>query len=227
VPVTEDAQTGQNGHMRLFAAIVPPQAVLEEVRDAVAGVRTSTGPVKEPKRGLFGRRSGGRADVAEVAPDEELVIPTLREMYLPVTHFGNVTQGDSVQLARALRTEARTWERPTVRFSGGTALEFKGDESVWAKLEGDLDELMTIGRGVPQVVQRLGFFVDRRQFRPWLSVGTITDKTTPPYLEALVAALDGLSSNKWTVETVSLMKRLPDEGPHAFEVMEELPLAEG
>ena len=112
-------------------------------------------------------------------------------MYLPLTGFGNVTLGDSVKLAKALRAEVATWAPPRrCAFTGGAALEFPGDESVWAKLDGDVDGLKTIGRGVPQVVQRLGFFVDRRQFRPWLSVGTITDATTAPYLERLVAALD-------------------------------------
>ena len=95
-------------------------------------------------------------------------MPTVDQMYLPITGFGNVTLGDSVQLAKALRNEALTWAPPTVHVAGGTALEFKGDESVWAKLDGDMDALNTIGRGVPQIVQRLGFFVDRRQFRPWL-----------------------------------------------------------
>ena len=128
-------------------------------------------------------------------------------MYIPITGFGNVTLGDSVKLAKALRTEAASWRRPEVAFTGGAALEFKGDESVWAKLDGDIDDLKTIGRGVPHVVQRLGFFVDRRQFRPWLSVGTITDDTTAPYLESVVAALDGFRGRSWTVEAVSLMKR--------------------
>ena len=63
---------------------------------------------------------------------------------------------------------------------------------MWTKLDGDVEDLLTIGRGIPLVAQRMRLFVDRRQFRPWLSVGTITDKTTAPYLEDLVAG--------WTVQ---------------------------
>ena len=85
---------------------------------------------------------------------------------------------------------------------------------------------MTIGKGVPLAVQRKGFFVDRRKFRPWLSVGTITETTTAPYLERLVAALDGFRGEPWTVAGVSLMKGLPDaDGRRRFEEMEFLPLA--
>ena len=79
-----------------------------------------------------------------------------------------------------LRAEAATWSRPSLTFAGGAALEFPGDESVWVKIDGDVEALKTIGRGVPQAVQRVGYFVDRRQFRPWLSVGTITDATRLP-----------------------------------------------
>ena len=211
--------------MRLFAAIVPPRAVLEEVLEVVRGVRR---PVQEPvqRKGLRAR-FGAHTQTTEQVTDDELTVPDLAQMYVPLTGFGNVTLGDSVQLSKALRTEAQTWERPTVRLAGGTALEFRGDESVWAKITGDVDALHTIGRGVPQVVQRLGFFVDRRQFRPWISVGTITGSTTAPYLQSVVDALEGFEGQAWTIESISLMKRLPEEGPHAFEEIEEMPLAHG
>ena len=210
--------------MRLFAAIVPPRAVLEEVLEVVRGVRPPAQP-QEQRRGLRARFGGGPGQATQQVTDDELTVPDLAQMYVPLTGFGNVTLGDSVQLSKALRTEAQTWERPTVRLAGGTALEFRGDESVWAKITGDVEALLTIGRSVPQVVQRLGFFVDRRQFRPWLSVGTITENTTAPYLQAVVDALEGFEGQAWTIDSISLMKRLPEEGQHAFEEMEQMPLA--
>jgi 2'-5' RNA ligase len=208
--------------MRLFAAIVPPRPVLDEVRAVVDSVRPASEPA--PKRGLFSRR-GGRGPVVEDETNDELTQPPVELMYLPLTGFGNVTLGDSVRVAKALRNEALTWAPATLHLAGGTALEFKGDESVWAKLDGDIDALNTIGRGVPQVVQRLGFFVDRRQFRPWLEVGTITDTTTAPYLQAVVDALEAFHGRSWEVDAISLMKGLPDEGPDAFEELERMPLA--
>ena len=215
--------------MRLFAAIVPPRAVLTEVREVVVHTRPAGGGAPQHRRGLrarFGGSGGSGGDATDAAVVEELDLPDVAKMYLPLTQFGNVTLGDSVKLTKALRTEALKWERPMLHLEGGTALEFTGDESVWAKLGGDVERLQTIGRGVPQVVARLGFFVDRRQFRPWLSVGTINDHTTAPFLEGVVQRLDAFRGASWTVESISLMKGIPNEGPDAYEVMEELPLAE-
>jgi RNA 2',3'-cyclic 3'-phosphodiesterase len=215
--------------MRLFAAIVPPRDVLKEVVDVVESVRSTLEP--EPAPAKWWRRSGrgARGDGREQEgprPNLELDRPDIDLMHIPITSFGNVTLGDSIKLADALREKAVGWSRPEVRFAGAAALEFPGDESVWATLDGDVDGLRVIGRGVPDVVKRLGFFVDRRVFRPWLSVGTITDETTAPYLERLVAAIENLEGRPWTVDAVWLMKR-PAEAVSSdtFEEMERMPLA--
>jgi RNA 2',3'-cyclic 3'-phosphodiesterase len=189
--------------MRLFSALFPPQAALTELADLVR----ATGP-----------------DTPELDP-----VP-VSDMYIPVTNFGNVTLADGRALQDELRREAATWAAPKLAFGGGTALEWRGDQSVWAKLEGDLDQLQQIGRNVPTVVQRLGFFVDRRQFRPWLAVGTITDHTTAPYLERLVGALEGFRGQTWQLEHVCVVRRLPaqeDGSDGGFEVLERLPLQNG
>ena len=211
--------------MRLFAAIVPPRAEVEQLRQLVG---RAAGPARSGthKRGGLLGRLGGQAAPAAHPETDELTVPDIEQMYLPISGFGNVTLGDSVQLTKALRDEALTWPRPTLHFAGGTALEFKGDESVWAKLDGDVEALQAVGRGIPQVVQRLGFFVDRRQFRPWLSLGTITENTTAPFLQNVVDALEAHRGQPWTVEHVSLMKRVPEEGHDAFEEMEQLPLSD-
>ena len=216
--------------MRLFAAIVPPRDILEDVSRTVRStVVTDPAP---GRRRLFARRARAGQDTADgggvLAANRELDAPSAEALYLPITAFGNVTRGDSVKLAAALRAEAATWRRPTVSIAGGTALEFPGDESVWAKLDGDVDDLMTIGRGVPLVVQRLGFFVDRRVFRPWLSVGTITSETTAPFLEKVVATLEDYRSRAWTIEHISLMRRpMEPDAVSLYEELEQMPLAEG
>lgn len=187
--------------MRLFAALVPPDAALAELMDTVRSVD-----------------------------------PTMRELdptpadrlRIPVTGFGNVAQRDAETLLTALRHAAAEWPRPEVRFAGSAALEFPGDTSVWARMDGDVDGLETVGRGVPPAVQRIGFLVDRRQFRSWLAVGEINDRTTAPYLERLVGALDDFKGQPWTLEQLTIMRRVPTESSgEADEVVhEQIPLGE-
>ena len=214
--------------MRLFAAVVPPRGIAEDVARVV---RSAKGPAPVPPRKRFMLRTTGRGahtvgrppNVTHVA---ELDTPPVEAMHLPLAGFGNVTLGDSVKLAKALRTEAATWRRPTLTFAGGAALEFPGDESVWVKVDGDLEGLMTISRSVPLLVQRLGFFVDRRQFRPWLAVGKITAATTAPYLEALVQLLENYRGQEWTIDDLALMRRpMEPNAEDTFEEMERIPLA--
>ena len=186
--------------MRLFAAVMPPAAVLTELADLV--------------------RSAGSGTA-------ELDAVPLDTMHIPITAFGNVTLADARQLQAAIAREAATWSAPELHFSGGAALEWPGDRSVWARLDGDIDGLGIIGRGVPVLVQRLGFFVDRRKFRPWLAVGTITQNTTAPYLEKVVDRLETFHGTSFRIEEVSVLRKLPmgEDGVDAgFEVVEHLPL---
>jgi len=196
--------------MLLHAVIVPPRTVLEAVAQVVQSVeRPRSAAPPQPSSGFLRRR--GNRGVPEAGPpaaaDHELDLVPLEQLDLPIVGFGNVTAGDASKLADTLTAAAAGWARPTVHIAGGGALEFPGDRAVWARLEGDVDALVSIARGVVQAVQRRGFFVDRRAFRPWLAVATITESTTATYLEEVVAALDAFRGEAWTVGCVSLMKR--------------------
>ncbi len=184
--------------MRLYAAIVPPESARAELADLVHSVVPGT---------------------------RELNPVTVGDMRMPVTNFGNVALQDAETLLQTLRHESARWPRPELRCHGHAALEWEGDKCVWSKLDGDLDDLVTVGREVPKVVQPLGFLVDRRKFRPWLAVGSITDATTLPYLERLTAALDEFKGALWTLETLTVFRKVPvDENGVDEVVLEEIPL---
>lgn len=207
--------------MLVNGAIIPPRAVLEAV-DAV--VRSVPVPVPETRaevaspsskglRGRFGRHRGDAAglDVEPPVTQSMLEHVPVDRMHFPITGFGNLTTNDAHRVAEAVAAAAAEWAAPTVCFAGGTALDFPGDWSVWARLDGDVGALSEIARGVTQSVERLGFFVDRRQFRPMLSVATVTPDTTGPYLQAVVDALEAFRGEEWTVE-LSLTKETFDGG---------------
>jgi 2'-5' RNA ligase len=197
----------------IHCAIVPPRVALEAVDAVVRSV-----PVPDERaaggasKGLLGRLGRHRADPTD-GPEGPTMLEHLPvdEMRLPVTGFGNLTTHDAQRVSEVIREAAAEWVPATVRFAGGTALDFPDDWSVWARLEGEVDGLNDVGRGVPKAVERLGFFVDRRSFRPMLSVATVTRQTTGPFLQDVVDALDAFRGEEWPVE-VSMLRESVVEG---------------
>ncbi len=115
-----------------------------------------------------------------------------------------------------------------MRFRGGAALEFPGDESVWAKLDGDARRAARHrARGAAG------------RSSGWASSSTAASSghgsrwapspttTTAPYLQSVVAALEALEGRPWTVDAVSLMRRpLEREVEARFSEVERMPLAQ-
>ncbi len=210
--------------MLLHGAFLPPRAVIDEVVAVVRSVVPAAEEAPEA-RGLFGRRGRRRAQSDELATDQDLLEHILIEsMSLPITGFGNLTTNDARGIAGVLGAAAREWPAPTVRFAGGTALEFPGDWNVWAKLTGEVDELAAIARGVTRQVEPLGFFVDRRGFRPMMAVAKVTAATTGPYLESIVAALEAFAGAEWVVGDVVLTTAPTVAGGPAFVEYTRIPL---
>src|SRR3954447_6042220 len=189
--------------MLVHGAIVPPHSAREAVAAVVRAVPVSVeaGAAQQAGKGLRGRLGRHRADKAEAQPGEPEVLShvPVERMVLPITAFGNLTTHDANRMVEAITAEASGWVPSTVRLAGGTALDFPGDWSVWSRLAGDVDALSAAARGVTHCVERLGFFVDRRQFRPMLSVATVTPATTGPYLQQVVDALEAFEGEEWDV----------------------------
>ncbi|WP_121255607.1 2'-5' RNA ligase family protein [Nocardioides ferulae] len=208
--------------MHLHAALLPPEPLAAAIAAAVAEVPL---PVPEPepqpmpatgapsRRGLFARSRGPRVEtaVAPPAPAEpapQLDLVPADQLHLPLSSFGNLTTSEVDRLCRAITELAEGLAGVEVRIAGAMALEFPGDRAVWVSFDGDVDGLRAVFGGINQGVERLGFFLDRRTFRPWVPVGTINDATTAPYLEDVVAAIEGLRGQVWQVDAVSVMKRV-------------------
>ena len=188
--------------MRMSAALIPPPPVLEDLAAVVRSVR-------------------GHETQLEPVPAEL--------MRLPLGNFGNVGLTDRMAVQESLADEVSRLAPLQLRFRGGSALVDPGDDSVWAELSGDLEQLTAVGALIPRVVHRLGFLIDRRAFRTRMRVGRITPTTSVEFLERLLSRLDGYSGPAWTSHHVSLLRHLSGDtaSEPVFEVMHELRLTGG
>lgn len=187
--------------MQVTVAFVPPRPVLDELNKIVDASGWSLG------------------DLDRIAPPE---------MQLSVAAFGNVTRGDTVNVVSALSRLSADWPPPpTLRFSGGAAVEWPGDQTVWAKLTGGVEALEAVAQSIAPAMLRLGYAVDRRRFRPWMPLGNVTATTELDFLERLLAGLDAHQGEPWEATHLSLLRTAFEagrSGSETFEVLREFAL---
>jgi hypothetical protein len=215
--------------MHLSAAILLPLAVRERLEQVVADVRL---PVAEHprRRGSSGflARLGGRGDDDEVElpADDQLDRLSGEHLRIDMAGFGNVGRVEAHRLNDALVAAASKWPAPRVRVAGATVLDWKGGDSAWARLDGQVDRVETIGRSIPDVAKTLQLFVDRRRFRPLIRLGAVNDRTTALYLERLLSDLECFESDWWVQSSFSLLEGLhAGPGKPAFRHFADIPLA--
>lgn len=166
--------------MLLHAAFFPPHEVVAELADVV--------------RSVAGRH-------------EEFQPVSVDDMHIHVTSFGNLARADAARLADRLVAATAEWPpAPRLAMAGCSALSGEGDLTVCAPLVGDVDQIRSIARSIPEVAQTMGLHVDRRRFKPQVPVGEVTADTSLPYLERLVAALEGYRGPQWELPDLVLLK---------------------
>jgi 2'-5' RNA ligase len=187
--------------MLLSVAFLPPTSVLEELNAII--------------------------DAAGCRPGDLDRVP-VPAMQISVVAFGNVTSGDMAKIVSALTRLVSQWSPgPVLRFTGGAALEWPGDQTVWAKTDGEVEALEEVARTIAPAALRLGYAVDRRRFRPWLPLGSITETTGVDFLERLIAGLEAHQGETWEASRLSLLRTKFDAshaGAQPFEVLREFAL---
>jgi 2'-5' RNA ligase len=207
--------------VHLHAAFVPPEETLEALTSLVRSLEPSppkprvTSHRDTSKRGLFGRRATEPEPETET-PAAPPVVPMLRllepdRMLIPVTDFGWLTPDDARRVVDVL-TEvcAALPPAPTIRVQGGSALVDPDDRAVWADLVGTDDELTAmreISQALVSGIEPLGYYRDRRQFKPRFPMATITDATTVEHLERVLATLALYRSAPWQVSEITIFQR--------------------
>ncbi|MEU3177568.1 MULTISPECIES: RNA 2',3'-cyclic phosphodiesterase [Streptomyces] len=169
---------------RLFVAVVPPDAVLAELRRAVVALDALPGADR-----LRPTEAGGRHfTLAFLGPSDPDRLEDLAE-----------------RLARAAH---RTAPFPlTLRGAGRF-----GDRVLWARPDGDLTALARLADRVRAAATRAGLPPDAEHaFRPHLTLARV--RPGPPVrLAPYVQALAELAAGPWQVDEVRLVRSVPPPG---------------
>lgn len=163
--------------MRLYAVVIPPA-------DEVARLFQSVG----------------------AHADETLTWAEAASIRIGLGYFGNLTDADVFKLSARLTAEVGKVESLELRFSGGGALEEAGDDTVWAGIEGDKDELRSLALKIAEAGRREGFLVDRRWYKPRARLAAINDTTTAAGLETTVARLTVYEGQAWRTNSIALIE---------------------
>ncbi|GHE80960.1 RNA 2',3'-cyclic phosphodiesterase [Streptomyces longispororuber] len=162
--------------MRLFAAVLPPEAVVAELGGWVAGVRRLPGA--EALR--WTERAGWHLTLAFLGEVDDGLVPDLEARY-----------------ARAAR---RTEPFPLALSGGGHF----GGRALWAGLTGDVAALRLLAARAEAGARRARVAMDaRRGFHPHLTVARSRGEADlRPYVEAL-APFEGAA---WQADELSLVR---------------------
>lgn len=212
--------------MQLHAVIVPPPDVLESTFAAAQGVRLApeTPIVQEEAPARLLQRLRRRETAPARAPEVPFTLTPSTEQHVRVTRFGNVTGADTETLGIALGMAAWDWPAPVVHVSGLSIDTTAHTPVITAQLDGDIDGLRQIFRGVLAVAQSQRFFLDRRIFHPEFTVATVdiaSDETAKERLELETETVRGAD---WQVTHLSLLRLSFTSPGRVFEDVAVVPL---
>jgi 2'-5' RNA ligase len=144
--------------VRLFVALTPPAAVVEELVAATGGVR-----VEHP----------------------ELRWTPPEQWHLTLAFLGEVGDREREDLVPRLRRAAS--RHPPLRLSFASAGRF-GDRVLWTRVRGDVDPLRRLAASVQAAARRARLAVETRPYRPHLTLARTREATDlRPVVDALVA----------------------------------------
>ena len=164
--------------MRLFAAVLPPAAVLDDLDAALAGVRD------RPDAPRWARRDA---------------------QHITLAFFGEVPESRAAALTQAL---AAVPGPATVhlRLGGAGTFPERGSPRVlWVGVDGDVEQLARLARDARRAARKVGVPVEgRRPYRPHLTVGRW--RPADPADRSVVGVLDGYRGPSFTVDQWALVR---------------------
>ncbi|MGH3300165.1 MAG: RNA 2',3'-cyclic phosphodiesterase [Streptosporangiaceae bacterium] len=183
--------------MRLFVAMVPPDAALAELDDAVAPLRAA-----RPELRWTGRMS----------------------WHLTLAFLGEVAEQVLPDLAARLERAAHRHPPQRLAITGGGAFpsELKA-QVLWAGFASDDMALGSLAASVAAGARRAGAppADQRRKYRPHL---TLARCRAAADLSAITAALAEFTGTAWTAQSIHLIRSHLSAGPPQYEDLADWPL---
>lgn len=163
--------------MRLFVALVPPDAAIAEMIEQVAPVRAELPDVR--------------------------FLPAER-MHLTLVFYGEVGDLTEPRLRGRLARAAKRFAPLTLHFASGGAFPRRRSARVlWAGLHGDTDRLTRLAASTNAVGRRIGIDVAERRYRPHLTLARLRE---PRDVSAQVERLADLAGTSWTATEIALVQ---------------------
>lgn len=165
--------------MRLFAAVVPPDEVLDELERAIAPYAGQVPGLRWPERATW---------------------------HVTLAFFGEVPERALPDLCARLGRAARRHPVPALAFTGfGAFSSVRRARVFWAGLSGD--SMARLADSVRAAGRRAGAaHTDEKRFHAHLTLARAKAETD---LRPLVDALAGFTGSPWQAETIELFKSEP------------------
>jgi RNA 2',3'-cyclic 3'-phosphodiesterase len=183
--------------MRLFVAITPPPAVLDELEAIVAPLRAAWPGLRWTSQAAW---------------------------HLTLAFLGEVSEEKAAALPARLERAAHRHPVLSLSFGPGGAFPAPGRARVvWAGIRGDGAALTALARSVAAGARRAGAGPpdEGRAFRPHV---TLARCRQPADVGPLVGSLAGYAGTPWTAAEIHLIRSYLGAGPPRYELAGSWPL---
>ena len=185
--------------MSLFIAVRPNPEAVEDLQEALHALR------RHP-----------------AATQVRWTSPSL--WHITLGFLGDPDRGVDETVAERLREWSMTPAIAGLRLASAGSF---GRRVLWAGIEEGppRDHLAALARTIPRLLRGSGANVDKRIWRPHLTLGRLLHGSSAPVIDALSDALIGYRGPAWTATQVELVRSTGGPRPH-HEVVGRMPLAE-
>jgi 2'-5' RNA ligase len=122
--------------------------------------------------------------------------------------FGDVVKADVPQLCDLMAEHVSRLEAPKLRMSG-VHVDAESPDAIWARVEGDESTVAFVADAIPRWVMPFGFALDRRAYRPRVTIGRTVDEDPERHLAPIVVRLGDYEGRPWVAEAVTLGYDIP------------------